>query len=217
MASINDYLARITSEYQGQPDFEAVVSLGVTLPVEVINILLSLTTLYDVDFAVGSQLDVIGQWVGVSRNLAIPIPGVVFSWDDTKTDGWDFGSWGGDSGMNVITVLPDDAYHTLIKARIAANSWDGTIPDAYAIWAILFPTYDILIQDNGNMTMTTALVGIVPDSVTVALFTGGYIGLRPEGVLNNFIIPVDINPLFAWDTENSLLRGWDQGSWAIIT
>lgn len=214
MPQVSDYQALVTSEYQGQPKFMAMIAAVTGVYVQIQNILSSLIILFDVDTAIGSQLDVIGQWVGASRNVAIPIPGVVFTWDGTAAEGWDFGTWNGISGSSVITVLPDDAYRTLIKAKIAANSWDGTIPSAYAIWSILFPTYDIIIQDNEDMTMLTAIIGTVPDSLTVALFTQGYLALRPEGVLNNFAIPVDTNPIFAWDTETAFLAGWDEGSWA---
>lgn len=216
MANEEQYLNLITSEHRQKPNFTAMVSLDVSPMVQVQNLLESLIILYNVDFAVGEQLDFIGQWAGVTRNIAIPIPGVVFTWDGTAAEGWDFGSWNGASGSSVITVLPDDAFRTLIKARIAANSWDGTIPAAYAIWSELFPTYNIIIEDYGNMTMLTAIVGVVPDSLTVALFTGGYIALRPEGVLNSFAIPVDTGPIFAWDTETAYLAGWDEGSWAKI-
>jgi hypothetical protein len=45
--------------------------------------------------------------------------------------------------------------------------------------------------------------------------TGGYIPLKPEGVrVNEYLVPVDDGPLFAWDIQNDLLDGWETGSWA---
>lgn len=192
------------------------VSDGVALPVQIQNLLLSMIPKFDIDLAVGNQLDVIGQWVGVSRNVSIPVAAIYFSWDGTDPYvGWDFGSWQDNLQPTTITSLPDDAYLTLIRARIAANQWDGTTEGAYAIWSAVFPTIIILIQDNQDMSYDMAFFGGLIDSLTLALLTGGYIPLKPEGVLvNSYYIPIDDNPLFAWDIGNDNLAGWDTGSWA---
>jgi hypothetical protein len=177
----------------------------------------SMIPIFDLNQAVGAQLDIIGQWVGVSRNISVPIIGVYFSWDTTQAQGWDYGSWQPSTQPAVINVLPDDVYLTLIKAKIAANSWDGTTNAAYAIWDQLFPNFTILIQDNENMSYDLAIVGMALDSLTEAIIIGGYIPLKPEGVLvNAYYIPVDTNPLFAWDVESTYLGGWDEASWAKV-
>lgn len=215
--TVQDYLDLITSEYQNKPNFMATVSFLVALPVRVQELLTAMIPLFDLDTPpVGDQLDIIGKWVGVSRNVAIPINGVYFSWDGTDYSvGWDFGSWQPQDQPTSVTSLPDDAYLSLIRARIAANNWDGTTNGAYAIWDAVFPQFTILIQDFQNMSYDMAFVGGIVDSLTLALITGGYIPLRPEGVLiNEYLVPVDSNPLFAWDIENQYLAGWDSGSWA---
>lgn len=210
-----DYLKLITSAFQAQPNYMATVSLNVAVPVRVQQLLASLVPLFDLDTAVGNQLDIIGQWVGISRNVTIPIGNVYFSWDGTDpTLGWDFGTWQPNLAPSTVTVLPDDSYRVLIKAKIAANSWDGTTEGAYAIWDALFPTFTILIQDNLNMSYDLAFVGGIVDSLTAALIAGGYIPLKPEGVhVNEYFFPVDSGPVFAWDLDETLLKGWDTGSW----
>jgi Protein of unknown function (DUF2612) len=212
---VSDYTNLITSEYQQSPNYIAMISFIASNYVYIQSLLNSMIPLFDVDVAVGNQLDIIGQWVGVSRNIAVPISGVYFSWDADYTLGWDYGTWQPSNLPTSVTVLPDDAYRTLIKAKIAANHWDGTTTGAYAIWSILFPTLTILIQDNQNMSYDLAIVGGQVDSLTTALITGGYIPLKPEGVrVDTYYIPIDSNPLFAWDVESEYLGGWDQGSWA---
>lgn len=216
MSTTQDYLNLITSEHQGKPDFEAVVSINVAVGVRVQELLVSMGPLFDVDIAVGDQLDVIGVWVGVSRNVRIPIGGVFFSWDDVASTGWDQGVWPDPNNSGSVTVLPDDSYRVLIKAKIAANRWDGTTEGAYAIWAIVFPNITLLIQDNQDMSMVVAIVGAVLDSLTLALLTGGYLPLKPEGVhINSYTVPVNTGPLFGWDIENASLQGWDEGSWGV--
>lgn len=212
--TVDEYLNLITSEHQKKPDFRAVVSLNVAVPAHVQELLKLMVPLFDVDTAVGDQLDILGQWVGVTRNVAIPIAGIWFTWDDIYTDGWDFGSWEPDDAPSEITTLPDDAYRTLIKAKIAANRWDGTTEGAYAIWEQIFSTLTILIVDNQDMSYDLGVVGGIVDSLTLALITGGYIPLKPEGVrVREYFVSIDDGPVFSWDTDSTLLKGWDEGSW----
>jgi hypothetical protein len=213
--AIDDYLNLITSAWRQKPNFTAMISLDVSVQVRVQSLLASMIPLFDVDLAVGDQLDIIGQWVGISRNVTIPIAGVYFSWDGLYTVGWDYGVWQGDQTPGSVTVLPDDVYRTLIKAKIAANSWNGTTDGAYAIWDALFTTVTILIQDHQNMSYDLIFVGGIVDSLTLALIEGGYIPLKPEGVrVNNYFVPIDSGPLFGWDLETDFIDGWDTGSWA---
>lgn len=214
--TIQDYLNLITSSWDEQPNFTAMISADVSLPVQIQNLLTSMIPIFDLDTPpVGQQLDIIGQWVGVTRQVNIPIAGIYFSWDDENiATGWDLGTWQPFDAPTNITTLPDDAYLTLIKARIAANNWDGTTNGAYAIWDSLFPNFTILIQDNQNMTYALAVLGGLVDSLTLALITGGYIPLRPEGVMvSEYYVSVDTNPAFAWDVESVSLGGWDEASW----
>lgn len=211
---LNDYLNLVTSEFREQPKFIAMITSDVSLPIRVQDLLTSMIPIFDVDVAVGDQLDIIGKWVGVSRNISIPVSGVYFSWDSVYTTGWEYGIWQGPTQPAEITVLPDDVYRTLIKAKIAANRWDGTTDGAYAIWDAVFPTVTILIQDNQNMSYDLALVGGIIDSLTLALLTGGYIPLKPEGVkVNVYYVSVDTGPAFGWDVESEFIAGWNDGSW----
>lgn len=215
--TVDDYLGLITSAFKQQPNFTAMVSFGVAVQVQVQSLMSSMSNLlFDLDVAVGDQLDIIGKWVGVSRVISIPISGVYFSWDGAVDLGWDFGVWQPNLQPSSTVVLPDDVYRTLIKAKIAANHWDGTIEGAYAVWEILFPALIILIQDNQDMSYDLIFFGGPIDSLTVALITGGYIPLKPEGVrVNSYFFPVDTGPIFGWDLDSSYITGWDDGSWAI--
>lgn len=218
---VSDYLDLVTSEYQDQPNFNAMLSFMVAVPVQVQALMNEMIgndapSLFDLDTPpVGNQLDILGQWAGVSRNVSIPITGVYFSWDGTDyTVGWNYGSWQPSTAPTSIVSLPDDNYLTLILAKIAANNWDGTTNGAYAIWETLFPQFTILIQDNCNMSYALAIIGGIVDSVTLALITGGYITLRPEGVeISEYYVATDTNPAFCWDIESTSCQGWDQGSW----
>lgn len=217
MASTDDYIALITSEHADKPLFVAVIRALVQPAVDSMNLLQTFPDLYDLDAAQGTQLDAVGLWVGISRQLRIPLTGVYFSWDDVPLLGWDSGSWQGLYDPTTgLTSLPDDEYRQLIRAKIAANRWTGGVYDAEAIWAQVFAGTgrEIIVQDNQDMTMTVGFVGAPLTAIQQALLTGGYFPLKPEGVrIRFYAIPPDTGPLFAWDANSSELQGWDTGRW----
>lgn len=220
MADSTNYTGLITSEHNQRSNYVATVGLSVQPSVDLQNLAALFSRLFDIDLAVGDQLDKIGVWVGQSRNLTIPLSGVYFALD-TLGVGLDEGTWfeTGQSLTGLVT-LPDDSYRLLLKAVIAANHWDGTVPGAYAIWAIVFSLYNftILLQDNQDMSMDIIflVVGTIP-AVTLGLLTNGFLTMRPAGVLiNGYWQPsVPGSPVFALDTEGPSLAGLDVGVWAI--
>lgn len=214
-----EYLDLITPEHAEKPRFTATVLASVAPFAGLQAVLKSIPEAFDVDTATGVQLDIIGLWVGRSRRINSAFVGVYFAWDDTAPTGWESGVWKGvfdpDSGL---VDLPDDSYRRLIRAKIAANSWDGTIPDAYDVWESAFDAGSfILIQDNQDMTMLVGIAGSLLSIVDRELLTGGYLNLKPEGVrINYYALTSVAGPLFAWDAATSgAVAGWEAGNWAI--
>lgn len=215
---LEDYLNLITSAWRQKPNFVKTVSLDVSVQVRVQDLMKSMIPKFDIDSAVGVQLDVIGRWVGISRNISVPIVGVYFSWDGALAVGWDYGVWRDDRQPVNISSLPDDAYRTLIRAKIASNSWQGTTESAYDIWERVFQQYIILIQDNQDMSYDLVIAGGTVDSLTLALLTEGYIPLKPEGVrVNTYYTMPSEGKVFGWDVESDYLAGWDEGIWPFET
>lgn len=221
MTTLEEYLDLVPAEHRNKPKFVAMLTALLTPFVETQELLAHLSLDFDVDTAVGSQLDVVGMWVGVSRVISTPLTGVYFSFD-TAGVGLDQGTWFNEfDPVDGLTVLPDDAYRTLLRARIANNQWDGTIPGAYEVWDSAFSGtgVGILIQDYGNMHMLFALTGPVPDALTLSLFTGGYLNVKPAGVqIDDYATPsVPDVPYFGFDVENDAIAGFDVGAWAVLT
>lgn len=216
-ASVNDYLGLVTSEHNKRPNFMAMIAAVVQGHVDNINLLKNFVNLFDIDQAVGQQLDFIGQWVGVSRNITIPLTGVYFAFDTTGV-GFDQGTWfGPGSSSTGLTVLADSDYRILLKAKIAANHWDGTVPGAYAIWSIVFALegFNILIQDGQDMSMAFILLNTTVSAVALALLVNGYIALKPAGVhITGYWQPSTSGPMFGFDATSSLIAGFDSGAWA---
>ena len=86
---------------------------------------------YDLDTAVGVQLDLLGSLVGAPRFQVSNANSYDFALD-TVGLGFDQGVW--QSGM---VGIPDDHYRLYIKMIILSNSWDGSKADAYGIMSIL--------------------------------------------------------------------------------
>lgn len=193
---VQDYLDLITSEHQGQPKYAAFLSIFLQGQVDLMNLYSTMPGLFDIDLAVGAQLDAIGVRVGQSRLIPVPLTNVYFAWD-TDFLGWDQGVWQGpfdpDTGM---LMLSDEAYRKLLKAVIASNQWDGTSPGAYAVWAAAFGEGMIQLKDNQNMTIDVTWVGPEPDAVTIALLQSGNFLLKPAGV--------DVNQIFLRQRDGTL-------------
>ena len=221
MKTLQNYTDLITSEHADKPLFKAMVE-AVTKPLlETTNIEQQYSALYDVDFAIGQQLDVVGQWVGVTRDLKTPLQ-IYFSFD-VEGLGFDQGLWKGKfDPATGITKLDDFHYRLLIKARILNNAWDGSIENAYQLASIVFSTYNLVlfIEDYADLSMSIGLAGTgIIDSVIFALLTEGYFRIKPAGVrIRNYFTASVPGPLFAFDLNDGInFAGFDSGVWAKIT
>lgn len=218
--SVIPYLALIAPEHAQKPNFLASVTAAIQPFADQISVLSTFPTLWDIDNAVGDQLDTIGEWVGQSRNLAVPLTGVYFSFGVAGL-GFGQGTWQGEfDPTSGLVSLPDDAYRTLLKAKIGNNHWDGSIEAAYAFLDPLFPGDSTIIQDNQDMSMLLGIIG--PNALTAvetALLENGYLDVKPAGVrINGYVSPSVPNaPFFGFGVENSTISGFGVGGWAIIT
>jgi hypothetical protein len=157
MRQVTDYLKLVTRLHAGQPNYNAMLSAVLQPFSDLQAFLNSLPVQFDIDQAIGAQLDIVGQWVGQSRNISIPLPNIFFSWDSPNlAKGWDRGIWKGPySTVNGLTALDDDTYRLLLKTIVLANSWDGTIPSAQIILNNFFGAYPstfVFIEDRAGIS-----------------------------------------------------------------
>jgi hypothetical protein len=218
MADVTDYTGLVTSEHADKPRFMAMIGGVAQAFVDIQNQLAATPQKFDLDSAGVVQLDAVGLWVGVTRNVNTPLTGVYFSLD-TSGLGFDQGVWQGpfDPTTGVVS-LDDDTYRLLIRAKIGANSWDGTLATSAEILNSIFDggTF-VFIQDNGDMSITYGIAGNVPSAIFLALLRGGYIPLKPEAVhINGYYVTSNPGgPLFGFDVENNLISGFDVGAWGV--
>jgi hypothetical protein len=187
---VSTYQNLITGEHRSQNLFVMFLSTLCQASIDQQDQFAGLPSLFDLDLAVGDQLDKLGAWIGASRNLDQTVLGV-----DT---------------------LPDLSYRFLLKLLVAQNVWDGTIPGAYTLWDSIFGAYGLLIQDNQDMTMTVAFTNPPTDPLVLAVIQE-YFGLCPAGVRITGFFQTSVSgvPLFGLDAENPTISGLDVGAWAV--
>lgn len=196
-AEVASYVGLITSEHAGQPNFSAMVSVDVGLQVDSINLLNREFLDFDVDLAIGVQLDTVGQFVGVTRVITVQ-----------PSDAYP-------APAAYQVTLNDDEFRRLIKARALANEWDGTNEGAAAVLAAWFGpigAYGFII-DNQNMSITLGIAGTAPTAAEAAVFSQFYLPLRTAGVrvAGSWVPPV-IGAIFGLDVATVFVNGPDFGA-----
>lgn len=182
---LDGYRKLLTSEYKTRPRLTSwllwLISEGLTYN----GVLTEILEAFDLDRAVGVQLDTLGKIAGVGRLL-------------------NFYPSGGESPL-----MDDDTYRLVIKARLIQNLWKGTLDELYSAWGVLFPDISLQIQDLQDMTYNVVIVGAFT-SLMRELIVNGYIVPKPEGVRINIMTITDTTglPLFAYDLDTYQYSGY---------
>lgn len=222
---MSKYTDLITNYHRGKPLFVDHVDLSTRPLTDTSTALQNLLTAFDIDSAVGVQLDVLGEWVGRTRIVSQPISGVYFSLD-TDGLGWDQGVWQGpydpDAGF---TNLSDEAYRIVLKAKIAINSWDGQNDSLPAILETALEGSGLRMQivDNQDMTISVWVFPVTDISLVsrelIAAIKQGYLTVKAAGVWAGDIQTPSIetpsvgNRFFGFDMDNEFIAGFDDGAW----
>ena len=119
---------------------------------------------FDLNNAVGPQLDFIASYVGATRKFPlVPIPG----YDE---------------------YLSDDTFRIVIQARIMQNYWDGTNGSFQDIWdATIGQQFVAEYVDNQDMSINVNIDGTVEPYMT-ELILAGKIVPKPSGVMMYVVI-----------------------------
>jgi hypothetical protein len=121
---------------------------------------------FNVKTAVGDQLDVLGQYIGIPRTIGDPTPLPYFGFVDYAGGGNENGFSNYDGTTNPLavffnyqyqgarnTALSDNAYSFMMALKIILNSSDSTLAGIQAYLAELLPGY-VTVVDNKDMTLT---------------------------------------------------------------
>lgn len=213
---ITPYTGLVTSEHASKTKFIASLSALLQPVADLLTLQCSIPAAFDIQYSVGVQLDVGGEWAGASRELLLPLANTYFTWGGTDIKvGWTKGVWKRLSDpVEGLTLLNDDDYRNYIWATILANQWDGSIPELYNIlytligegggtFAALLDSYGGQMLDSfgnpiglggptnfliqDNGDMSFSIALGTVSTVAAALIVNGYLNIKPAGVRMNVI------------------------------
>ncbi|WPS86454.1 DUF2612 domain-containing protein [Brevibacillus halotolerans] len=164
--AIKQYLDLITSQHWDKDKYIRWITAVLEKGDAVVTLVNRIPEAFTIGKAVGVQLNTVGDLVGRSRYLPFQLA------DGTSP------------------IMGDSIYRVALKAKIAQNQWDGTIPQIYELWDDLFPDARLKLYDNQDMTMKASIRGDL-GLESVLLVTVGYIIPKPSGVRLNI----------AWESE----------------
>ena len=122
------YLDLVTSEHRTKPNYIAWLEVLLTPFVDAINLNQGVKEAFNLNTAVGAQLDILGKILVQPRRM-----------DFQPTDG-------------SSPILGDEDYRLILKAKVVKNQWKGTISDFYNFWEILLGNnLPIYLVDNQQM------------------------------------------------------------------
>lgn len=170
---------------------------------------------YDLDFAVGKQLDIIGKIVGISRNVPFSVPKKYFGFDG-HLNAYPFGS-----KFNVVVSysfrskfeitysdgqLNDNDYSFFIKAKIIKNyatskNIDSSNLSIQNAVDYLFNSKAYIV-DNKDMTMTLYIDSSYDSSKLIYLENLDLLP-RPQGVRYNTFISYQDGITFGFNSFNA--------------
>ena len=229
------YRNLVTSEYRGGKKFNAMIRKMVDYNCLLDRSILAIVDKFDVDTAEKAQLDILGECVGVSRNLTFepkrpvirklicPTPSELKmdSASESVYKVYKTPTPPNLSDSNIIKgcspedmedfgIIKDEVYRIMIKARIIHNIWKGNVLDLYEMWDNLFDeTKGIQIQDLQDMSFNIVMIGDFPDIIR-ELIIHGYIIPKPAGVRINILsfISAEGLPIFSYNYNTLNYSGY---------
>ena len=154
-----EYLKLITSEYAESPKYNAYVEAFLKMLDPAINCAVSFDEIFNLDKAVGDQLDKLGMLVGITRELPFSDP-------------------------DVPSILPDVYFRKVIKARVYSDHWDGTMQGLADIIHKMYPDAVFQIVDGQDMSYQIIIIDPGSDPTFAALLFHG--GEATERTLDTF-------------------------------
>lgn len=214
MSDSNKYTELIAGAHFDKPKFQQLV-YELTEPLnEARRRLACLCTDFDVDYAIGAQLDAVGVRVGIARRLPMKLTDIYFALDDVDGVGFDHGVWQGRyDPADGMVELDDETYRAVIKTKILANKFDGrneSVPEflstALGYFGVPAKLFDF--QDQQNMHVVINLTKAETPPLVWELISRRLIDIVAAGVGMQI---VDNVPYFGFDYETDSVRGFDLG------
>lgn len=169
------YSGLLIIQYANLPKAKATIEAMVD-PVIMNQLPTNVMNAFNLETAVGVQLDTLGKYIGVSRRGAV-------------------------SG-NIIT-LDDADYLTLLNIVIIKNNFGTSLYDIQTLLNAVLPG-QIFVSDSRNMNISYVLIETLGSSDLLQLIKQGDYLPRPMGVATSItIVPSHENPFFGFRTYDA--------------
>ena len=186
---ISSYLGLITSQYQNSPKFLEWLTSALQVFNDISTCADMMPTYFDLDSAVGVQLDAIGSLLGQLRVLPFQ-----------PSDG-------------SAALLDDVNYRKILKLKTLTNYWDGTQDGIYEAWATVFPDVSLVITDHQDMSAIVTFTGSL-SQIVIDMIQNDLVIPRPEGVNYGFG-EIENIAIFSYDEDTSQFKGYDESYWDV--
>lgn len=180
---------RVYAQYRDKPKAVDWFAICKKMGGDIEEAALAVRKSYDIDTAVGEQLNVIGRIVVASRSFVgtMPMDPALFD----LTDGGEFGDE--DAMFSALTIdqdsqLSDELYRLVIKAKIVNNNGDATIENILEGMNFLIPNAEVLrVTDGEDMSFSIEFYGQITSLERFALLNAGLVP-KPQAVrFNGFL------------------------------
>ena len=215
LTDLTDYYADLLAyEYRGLPNATRQMALWTKQAVADF-LAQQLTICFDLDVAVGAQLDILGKYIGLSRNIGVPDDNTpYFGFQSSNSDTNNLNGFTDSTNIAINAqgvwyqstfvgqanyALTDEAYRFMLRLKIAQNSNPETLA---SIQQTIYNTLRgfVALVDNKDMTLTYTLGQRMPPGITAATLAN-YL-LRPMGVgINVQTLWVELIPMSISKTQ----------------
>lgn len=214
---VKSYLDLLIFQYQDKPKIRAELELLVGKFEDVKKLDDSLPIAFDIDKAVGKQLDVIGRIVGLPRKTDNVIPKVYFGFYDENSNAVGFGDgafYTFESEQYSDLELNDTDYRFFLKAKISINFMKNNIHKINDIISFLFSN-NAYVEDNRDTTFTLWVNENV-DLRLVQYAKSLNLLPRPQTISYNLARFYEENATFGFYDQNPNSKGFGEGGFAQI-
>lgn len=218
----DDYSDLITQFHIHRPKFHATVRALAQAAVQIGETAASLPEAFDLDSAIGVQLDAVGKWIGRDRFIPYPLDTFWFSLDDFVR-GLDMAVWKTSYDADYGTYrLADEDFRRLLYAQIGMNYWDGTMETLRAVLLDFYegmandPNTLFFLDDRADGSATLAVSGAHPAPIVRAMLAWPAVRVDVGGIeIRVRMTSVNDAPLFGFDVQNNYVAGFDAGAFGV--
>ena len=218
MSLTDEYTLMLIKQYWEKPRAKAEIELQASTWERIADLLRAFETEYDLDFARGVQLDVLGKIVGIPRVVPAVLERITFGFDADPNsrgfaDRFDALREGAPFSRHFEPAytsqqLDDNQYRRLIRAKVTLNVCSAYIAsdDRISIQDVINQAFGgrAYVVDNQNMSLT---LYISPSVSLDELRLIRRLGLlpKPQGVRYSFVVLAEPGVTFGFDSNpNSL-------------